>query len=99
MDDLEREEKEAEETLESIVTQVLVPEGALLTGYVLIAEYVVPESGLKELATDYSSDMAPWLRDGMLLHARRYFEIQEQMDAVYDLETEEDGGDEEDGDL
>lgn len=57
--------------LEYALKTSLVPKGAVLSGWVVVLEYLDPEGegGGMMLATDNSEGMTPWLRSGMLNHA------------------------------
>lgn len=80
---------EEEGKIEDLIDEVLTPEGGVLTGYIIIAEYIDLE-GVKGFVTDNSSDMAPWTRDGLLDHVKQSFEIDEIADAVIETEGEDD---------
>jgi hypothetical protein len=59
---------EARPIIAEAIQQAAVPnqiEGALLTGWVIVAEYISPD-GKKWLSRMDSEDLTQWLRQGML---------------------------------
>ena len=55
---------------ESCIRDAFLPEGAVLTGYVIVYETVEADSDTtRYLSWDESEGLTPWARTGMLQHA------------------------------
>jgi len=82
------EEKDMEQLHEEI-RRALLPEGGMVTKYIVIAE-TIDENGEQDLIMNESLGMQMWDREGLLHHALFSWAVEVEAEEFGDLDAEED---------
>ena len=82
------EERDMEQ-LDGIIREKLLPDGGMVTKYILIAE-VINDDGEQDLIMNESLGMQMWDREGLLHHALFSWAVEVEAEEFGDLDAEED---------